>query len=166
MTIHIREATPDDADGIIAVFNPIIETGKHTAFTEPFTAEAEREFIENLPERAIFHVAVQQADDKIVGFQSLEPFSAYISAFDHVAMVATFVDLGHQRQGIAAQLFEATFAAARQKGFEKIHTFVRADNIAGLRAYLGQGFRIVGSAHRQAKINGQYIDEINIERFL
>ena len=80
--------------------------------------------------------------------------------------MGTFVDLNHQRQGIAAQLFAATFAAARQKNYEKIHTFVRADNFAGLRAYLGQGFRIVGSAHRQAKINGNYIDEVIIERFL
>jgi len=51
-------------------------------------------------------------------------------------------------------------------GYEKIFTYVRADNPAGLVAYLHQGFRIVGTAQRQAKIRGQYVDEIIIERML
>ena len=53
---------------------------------------------------------------------------------------------------------------ARQKGYEKFFTYVRADNEAGLQTYLRQGFRIVGSAERHAKIDGRYIDEIVIEK--
>jgi len=58
------------------------------------------------------------------------------------------------------------FEAARLKGYEKLSAFVRADNIAALTAYLSQRFRIIGTAQRQAKINGKYVDEILIERFL
>ena len=32
--------------------------------------------------------------------------------------------------------------------------------------YLKLGFRIVGTAERQAKVDGKYIDEIVIEKFL
>jgi RimJ/RimL family protein N-acetyltransferase len=56
--------------------------------------------------------------------------------------------------------------AARGKGYEKIFTFVRADNLAALVTYLKQDFSIVGTARRQAKLNGTYVDEIIIERFL
>lgn len=42
MRIHIRPARPDDAEGIVAVFNPIIEAGIYTAFTTPFSAAAHR----------------------------------------------------------------------------------------------------------------------------
>ncbi len=63
-------------------------------------------------------------------------------------------------------MFAATFEAAREKGYEKIFTFVRADNPAALQAYLGQGFVVVGNAKRQAKVDGQYIDEILIEKWL
>jgi RimJ/RimL family protein N-acetyltransferase len=35
-----------------------------------------------------------------------------------------------------------------------------------LVAYLRQGFRIVGTAQRHAKIRGEYVDEIIIERML
>jgi len=50
--------------------------------------------------------------------------------------------------------------------YEKLFTFIRADNVAALATYLNQGFHIVGTAKRQAKSNGMYVDEIVIERFL
>ena len=43
---------------------------------------------------------------------------------------------------------------------------VRADNPAALQTYLGEGFVVVGNAKRQAKIDGQYVDEILIEKWL
>jgi RimJ/RimL family protein N-acetyltransferase len=70
------------------------------------------------------------------------------------------------RLGIAANLFAATFEAARRKGYEKIFTYVRGDNPAALAVYQCQGFQIVGTARRQARLNGKYVDEIIIERFL
>jgi len=77
-----------------------------------------------------------------------------------------FSRLTLRRQGIARRLFAATFDAAREKGYEKIFTFVRADNPAALQTYLRQGFVVVGNAKRQAKIDGQYIDEILIEKWI
>jgi L-amino acid N-acyltransferase YncA len=111
-------------------------------------------------------VAVRRSDEKVVGFQVLEPFATYTHAFDHVGTLGTFVDLGLRRQGIASRLFAVTFAAARTKGFEKIFTFVRADNPAALHTYLRQGFVVIGTAHRQAKIDGRYVDEVLIEKSL
>ena len=166
MKLIARPAQPEDAAAIVAIFNPIIESGKYTAFDTPFTVEAEREYIANFPARGIFHVAVRQDDQRIVGFQSMEPFATYTHAFDHVGVVGTYVDLAERRQGIAGQLFAATFEAARQKGYEKLFTFIRADNPAALATYQQQGFQIIGTAHRQAKINGSYVDEIMVERFL
>jgi L-amino acid N-acyltransferase YncA len=166
LDILIREAQPDDAEAIVSIFNPIIEAGVYTIFVTPFTVEAEREYILNFPQRGIFHVAERRQDRGVVGFQSMEPFATYTHAFDHVGVLGTYVDLAYRRQGIAAYLFEATFEAARCKGYEKIFTFVRADNSPALSTYLKQGFHIVGTARRQAKIKGNYVDEIIIEKFL
>ncbi len=162
----IRRATPDDAAGMLEVLNPIIETRRHTAMDEPATLESQRAFVEGYPERGVFHVAVEQAAGRLVGMQDLAPFSDFGHAFDHVGVMATFVALDRHRLGIGARLFEATYEAARQVGYEKIFTWVRADNEAGLRAYRGQGFRVVGTAEKHCKIDGRYIDEILIERFL
>lgn len=166
MELLTSDARPDDAEAIIRVFNPIIEAGLYTAFDTPFTAEAERKFIASFPARGVFHVALRADDGRLVGFQNVEPFAGYTRAFDHVGVIGTFVDLDCRRMGVASKLFEATFAAARRKGYEKLFAFVRADNPAALAAYRRQNFRIIGTAQAQAKINGKYVDEVLIEKFL
>ena len=164
--IHIREARPADAEAIVGILNPIIDAGVYTVFDTPFTAEAEREYIVKFPARGVFLVAVRHADDRIVGFQSMEPFAGYTRAFDHVGVLGTYGDLACRRQGIATALFRATFAAAADKGYRKIFTFVRADNPAALQTYLGQGFRQVGTARAHARIGDRFVDEIIIEKQL
>lgn len=166
MQLEIREARPDDAEAIVRILNPIIAAGVYTAFDTPFTSDSEREYIRNLPTRGVFLLAVRPTDNQVVGFQSMEPFASYTHAFDHVGVLGTYVDLHCRRQGIATQLFQATFLMAVRKGYEKIFTFVRADNPAALQTYLRQGFRTVGTAHRQARVGGQYVDEIIIEKLL
>ena len=166
MDVVIREAQPEDAEVVAAILNPIIQAGVYTALDTPVTVEQEREFILRFPARGVFHVAENRESRAVVGFQSLEPFATYTHAFDHVAVIATFVSLEHRHQGIGARLFDATFEVGRQRGYEKIFTCVRADNSAALAAYRKQGFRIVGVAERQAKFGDRYVDEVIIEKFL
>jgi L-amino acid N-acyltransferase YncA len=164
--IEIRDATIDDARSIVAILNPIIAARVYTAFDTPVTLEEEARFIRAFPARGIFHVAVDASTARIVGFQDVSPFADFTHAFDHVGVIGTYVDLALLRQGIATRLFDATFEAARRKGYEKMFTYVRADNTAGLGTYLRHGFRVVGTAARHAKIDGRYIDEIVIEKLL
>ena len=166
MDLLIREARTDDAGAILGIRNPIIEAGVYTALDTPLRVEAQRQFVRAFPPRGIFHLAVRREDGNVVGFQTMEPFADFTGAFDHVGIIATYVDLAHRRQGIGRRLFAATFPAAKQRGYEKILTYVRADNPAALACYLHQGFHIVGTARRQAKLNGKYVDEVFIERFL
>lgn len=166
MDLLIREVQPDDAQAIVRILNPIIEAGVYSVFDTPLTVEAEREYIVNFPQRGVFYVAEDRQEQKVAGFQSMEPFATYTRAFDHVAVLGTYVDLSHRRQGIGLRLSEATFEAARGKGYEKLFTYVRADNLESLTFYLKLGFRIVGTAQKQAKIGQKYVDEVIIEKFL
>lgn len=161
----IRDVVPSDAVALVGILNPIIEARVFTAFDTPFSVEAERDYILAFPPRGVWKVATQP-DDRVVGFQILEPLATYTRAFDHVGTLGTFVHLAHRRQGVAKALFAATLHAARQKGYEKLFTFVRADNPAALQAYLAHGFAVIGTARKHAKIDGRYVDEILIERHL
>jgi L-amino acid N-acyltransferase YncA len=166
MELMIRDVNPDDAAGVVSVFNPIIEARSFTLFDTPFTVEAERAYIEGLTPRDVFHVAVRASDNVVVGFQSMAPFATYSRALDHVGVIGTYVDLGSRRQGIATRLFPATFEAARRKGYEKIFTYIRADNPVALATYQRHGFLIIGKAERHAKVGGEYVDVIIVERLL
>ena len=165
MGFLIRPAAPEDAEAIVAILNPIIEAGTYSAFDTPFTVEQERQYIAGLPPRALFHGALGE-DRRVAGFQSMEPFATYTSAFDHVGVIGTYVAAASRRLGVARSLFEASFAAARVKGYEKVFTYVRSDNPAALATYRSQGFEVVGTARRHARIKARYVDEIIIERFL
>jgi L-amino acid N-acyltransferase YncA len=164
--VVIRRAHPDDAAGMVAILNPIIEARVYSALDTPVTVESQRAFIEDFPARGILHVAEERTGGRLVGMQDVVPFADYTRAFDHVGVIATFVALHGHRRGIGARLFAATFQTAKSAGFEKIQAWVRADNEAGLRAYRGAGFAPIGTAVRQARINGRYIDEIVLERFI
>ena len=166
MELSVRDVEPSDAAALVRILNPIIKAQRYTVLDTPVSVETEFDYIIDFQDRGIWKVAVREPDGTIVGFQVLEPYATYTRAFDHVGILGTYVDLELRRQGIARRLFAATLDAARGKGYEKIFTFVRADNPAALQTYLGQGFVVVGNAKRQAKIDGQYIDEILIEKWL
>jgi L-amino acid N-acyltransferase YncA len=162
--LRIRNVAPTDAAAICAVINPIIDARVYTVFDEPFTVDGERYYIEQFPARGVWKVA--EADERIVGFQVLEPIATYTRALDHVGSLGTYVALAARRRGIARALFAATLDTARTKGYEKLFTFVRADNPAALGAYRAHGFEVIGTARRHARIDGRYVDEYLIERQL
>jgi L-amino acid N-acyltransferase YncA len=164
--LEIREARPDDAEGIVAILNPIIEAGAYTVLEGPLTADTERAFMRSCSARGLLLVAIDRADGMVVGFQNTQPLATYTRAFDHVGEIGTYVDLRRRRQGIARQLFRATFEMALDRDYEKLFTFVRADNPVSLQTYLHHGFTVVGTARRHAKVQGRYIDETIIEKLL
>ena len=163
----VRPVRVKDAEEIAEILNPIIVGGRHTVLDTPVSVEYERDFIAAFPEGGLFLVAVESGGGRVVGFQTLEPMDAlYTSAFDHVGILGTYVAEGHRRQGVARALFRQMFPLAVAAGFEKISTFVRADNPAALAAYRAQGFSVVGTAEKHAKLNGLYVDEVFIEKQL
>jgi len=165
MQLLIRKACTDDAAAILAILNPIIES-EAVAFDVPLREEDECKYIAGFPSRGVFNVALRRSDGRLVGLQSMEPFASYSRRFDHVGVLGTYVDASCRRRGVATRLFEATFAAARLKGYEKLFTYIREDNPAALATYGGQGFRTVGRAERHLKVDGRYVAEIIVERFL
>ncbi len=166
MSLTIREVAVEDAQGIIDVLNPIIIEARYTTLDQTFTVDEEKGFIESFPKRGVFIVAVNETTNQLLGFQNVEPFATYTKAFDHVGIIGTYVDANSRGQGVAKQLFDYTFKAAKAKGYEKLFAYVRADNERALAVYLKQGFEIVGTAKKHGKIGDQYFDEVLIEKFL
>jgi len=166
MELIIRAVQKDDSQGIINILNPIIEEGLFTILDTTFSLEEEKQFIQNFPARGVFNIALEAQSSNVIGFQNVEPFATYTHAFDHVGIIGTFVDSRYRRQGIASQLFTSTFQNAKAKGYEKLFAYVRDDNENALATYLKQGFEVIGTAKKHAKIGGKYIDEILIEKLL
>ena len=164
--VETRQGQQADAEAIADIWNQIIRTKRYSALDTPLTVEAERQYLASFPERGVFLVAADAEDQGVIGFQTLEPFAAYTHAFDHVAIVGTCVKLSLRRHGIGTQLAEVSFEEARKKGFEKLFTYIRADNEAALQFYRKLGFLTVGTAKKHAKFGAKYVDSVFLEKFL
>ena len=67
--LSIRDATPADAEAIVAILNPIIAARIYTVFDAPFSSEAERDYLTRFPARGVWKVAVRDSGQRLVGFQ-------------------------------------------------------------------------------------------------
>jgi L-amino acid N-acyltransferase YncA len=164
--LQIRPVTVDDAEGVARVLNEAIVDGRYSLLDTPFSVAAERQYIAAFPARGVFNVAELDAEG-IIAVQSLEPFSQYTThEHDHVLTMGTWVSEPFRRRGVAGRLAETSFAAARERGFEKVFTDIRADNLPSLAFHLALGFTVVGAARRQARVGDRYVDVVFVERFL
>ena len=162
--ITIRRATPEDAAAISAIWDVVCAEGIHTAVSQPFTPEQERDYIAGLSERE--GVFVAESEGRIVGFQTLDRWADYTDTFDHVCVLGTFVLPELRGKGIGRQLAAHTFDFARAHGYEKSVVYVRGSNGGAQAFYRSLGFRPKGVLERQVKINGVYDDEVFMECFL
>ena len=165
MEFSVRQVREDDADVTAALFNSVIEEGKYTALVEPFSVDKQRAFILELLESGVYNVAVAGDDRTLLGMQVVLPLSEILS-FRHVGDIGTYVSPSSHRSGVGRALSEATFTAAREKGFSKIMAMIRGDNPRAQAFYKSIGFDYIGTAKKQALVRGEYIDEVLMERFL
>jgi L-amino acid N-acyltransferase YncA len=166
MAFTIRKAVEEDARSMVALLNPIIQAGTYTTMDDTLSVAEQLAFIRNFPRRGVLHVAVCEQSQAILGIQDVMPLSPESSVLQHVGGISTFVSLVSHGQGIGHSLCQATFQAAKELGFTKIMATIRADNPRAVSFYLGQGFRIIGTAQKHVFMKGRYIDEILAERFL
>jgi ribosomal protein S18 acetylase RimI-like enzyme len=164
MQIHIRRATPSDAQALSAVWEIVCAERVYTAVNRPFTAQQERDYLASLSDREGIFVA--EVDGRIAGFQSLDLWAKYTDSFDHVGVMGTIVLPQWRRKGIGRRLAQHTLAYARAHGYEKVVIYVRAGNTDAQSFYRSLGFVRRGVLERQVRIDGQYEDEVFMELFL
>lgn len=118
--IQIRPVRVGDAEGIVNVLNPLVETGESTALDTVFTAEQERIFIRDFPVQGLFQVAEQTDGGVIVGFQNVEPFATYTAAFAHVGVIGTYVDPFRAPSGNRQASFRSNPRSSKRKRLREI----------------------------------------------
>ena len=166
MEFSIRLVREEDAESIVELLNPIIQVGMYTIMDEILSVEDQINFIRGFPKRGVYHVAVCNESQKVLGLQDVQPISTGVNAFKHVGEISTFVLLASHRKGIGRSLSHATFQAAKEQGFIKVRASIRADNPQAVSFYQSQGFKIIGTAQKHTFVGGKYIDEILAEKFI
>ncbi len=172
--VRVREGTIDDAAAMARLINGVIAEGAPVLLTGSFSNDEERDFLATLSPRGGFHVveprapgaAAAEAAPVIVAAQVFAPYAAGMPVHDHVAVMGTWVDAAWRRRGLGRALWERTAAVARERGFTRVFTDVRADNSASLAFHRTLGFTVAGVARGQAVVEGRAYDVVFIERGL
>jgi L-amino acid N-acyltransferase YncA len=161
--MNIRDATPDDAGAVAAIFNQGIEDRLATLETEFRTPAERRHWLEQRGPRHPVLVAVD--GDEIRGWASLNPFNPR-PVYDYVADFSIYVARAHRGAGIGSALLAALEERARAIGYHKLVLAAFPTNAAGMRLYTSHGFRVVGTYHEQGLLDGLWVDVILMEKIL
>lgn len=141
-SITIRPACLADAQGMMAVINPIIELGGSTAHRTAFDVQRmQNHYI--APKLGIAcTVAVEGGE--IIGYQSLaHPDPTWEGANKMPgdwAIIASFVALGQHGKGVGKLLLAMTLNAARAVNITNIDATIRQENVGGQAYYEKIGF--------------------------
>jgi phosphinothricin acetyltransferase len=160
----VRRGSAADGPAVARVLNGVVAERAFTAMDRPVTPESETAWLSGFGPRSALFVA--EAAGEVVGYQTLEPFCVFLRSMDQVGVAGTQVAKPWRGRGVGTALWRATVRFARENAYEKVLIYVRAGNGPALAFYRGLGFRDVGVARRQVKVDGLYEDEVFLELFL
>jgi len=160
---EIRAAELDDLKAIIALYNHAIAHTTATFDTEPRSEESQRTWFDQYGEASPLLVA--QAEDRIVGWAALSPWSDRCS-YKTTAEVSIYIEKGHQGHGTGTRLMEALLKAGRQAGLHLTVARIVEGNPASIHLHEKAGFRNVGVMQETGYKFGRYLDVIIMEKFL
>ncbi|MCI9508656.1 MAG: GNAT family N-acetyltransferase [Angelakisella sp.] len=168
--VTIREAVPDDAADLLAVYAYFVrETAITFEYDVPATAEF-RERIRRTLERYPYLVAEKAG--KILGYAYAGPFSGR-AAYQWSCEVSIYLDRAAQGGGLGRRLYEALEVRLREMGIRNLYACIAwppardpylTRNSAEFHAHLG--FVTVGEFHRCGNKFGRWYDMIWMEKFI
>ena len=162
-TITLRAAGEGDAEAICAIYNQGIEDRIATLETELRTPAERREW---MTARGPRHpVIVAEADGRVIGWGSLNPFSAR-PAYQYVADFSVYVERGWRGKRVGGRLLERLIEVARGLGYHKMVLAAFPFNESGLALYTRMGFQTVGVYREQGRLDGRWVDTIIMEKLL
>lgn len=135
----IRPVTEADAPAIVRLLTDVAAAGL-TAMPGPFTEADQIAFLRGLPERAVYHAALDGETGQLLGIQDVLPAA---DPEQDVGEVSTFVEAAARGRGIGRLLCGATFGRASASGFRRLRAIIPVGNVGAIAFYRAMGFRAV-----------------------
>lgn len=162
MPVAIVPRQASHIDSFRACIDGVARERKYLVFTEAPPPEATRDFIEaSLREGDPQFVAVEEGN--VVGWCDIIRNRRPVMA--HGGTLGIGLAPAYRHQGLGRRLMAAALEAARARGFERVDLFVYASNLNAIRLYESMGFVREGYRRKLAKIDGSYLDAVDMAWF-
>ncbi len=156
--VTLRAPKWSDVDGLLALFNGIVDEGGDILMGTRSTRESELDFVSRLltnveKDRTISVVA--ESDGDVVGHADVWRGAGFS---DHVGTLGILVTSTHRDAGIGRELMLEAESQARRIGFEVMKLEVYARNARAIHLYEGVGYATVGRLPKEIKRDGGYLE--------
>jgi len=162
----LRPAYPDDGPKIVDNINAICAEEVYLQ-TDSFVKSSawERIIINGVDEQNRWLLAVIEVDSRVVGHGRL--FSGFYGCKDrHVANVGLAIIAPYRGIGLGKAMLRYLIEWAQAMGYEKMVVEVMACNERALHLFESLGFEREGVRRKQLKIQGNYVDEVMMAKWL
>lgn len=162
--MEIRIAKPEDAEQLLEViknadaYDSIIFQLGDSNLNAQHIVEW---MTENEDSMTIF---VAEADGHIIGY--LQVKRGVLDSTKHCGTIAVGVHSNARGTGVGTMLFEHMHQWAREHGFHRLELMVLTNNVKGIFLFRKMGYKIEGTKHDAMFIDGRYIDEYSMTRFI
>ncbi|UUX32807.1 GNAT family N-acetyltransferase [Fundicoccus culcitae] len=165
--VIIRQASPNDAKAILALYREIGKESDYLTFDErgiAISLQKEIDLIRRFEVAPTSIMLVAEVDDQLVGIANLAAFDAYKQS--HVAELGVSIIKEYWGYGIGSMLMEAMIDFAEEVNLKVITLEVVVENKRAITLYEKFAFKIVGELSNRLKVDYRYYNSFVMERLL
>ena len=161
--VEVREATEADAARIAEIYNEGI-AGQGATFETTFRTSGD--IVDSLRVSAgRFPFLVAEVAGQVVGWASVSTYRPR-DCYHGIGEFSIYIAHEAQGHGVGTQLLPALVDAAERAGFWKLLSRVFTFNTGSRRLCAACGFREVGIYEKHAKLEGEWLDVVIVERII
>jgi RimJ/RimL family protein N-acetyltransferase len=161
----VRPSMSDDASQVIAAINAVCAERIYL-LTECYVPTPQWEEVLHTPLECPDHLLlVPEMDDQVIGWCRVFP-NPFGPKVRHTAEVGIGLLQPFREIGIGTALMECAIEWAGAQGLEKLTVSTFSTNQRAINLFKKVGFTATGVRHRQYRVDGDYVDEVLMERFL
>ncbi len=164
-TPYIRDATPADLEGILAIYNDVILTSTAVYSPAPSTLEDRRAWFD-ARRSAGYPVLVAELRGEVLGFSSFGEFRGAWPGYRYSVEHSVHVRGQCRGQGIGSRLVQALFRPASDMDKHVMIGGIDAANEGSLRMHEKLGFERVAHFREVGHKFGRWLDLVFVQRFI
>ncbi|HKX19037.1 MAG TPA: arsinothricin resistance N-acetyltransferase ArsN1 family A [bacterium] len=158
--LHIRSASPADAEAIARIYNEGIEDRIATFETRPRSADDVRGWFDGR-----HPIVVAEDGGRVLAFGATSTYRPR-DCYAGIAEFSVYVAREARGRGAGRAVMDGLIAQSERAGFWKLVSRVFPQNTASLRLLKSVGFREVGRYEKHGKLDGVWLDVVIVERLL
>lgn len=162
---QLRFPQAGDAAQVIAAINAVCAERVYLE-TDCYVPTPQWETVLYTPCNCANHLLlIPELEGQVVGWCRIFPASGSPKS-QHVGEAGIGLLKPFREIGIGTTLMECAIEWAEALGLEKLTAFTFSTNLRATNLFVKMGFATVGVRRRQYRVDGEYVDQVLLERFL